>query len=141
MKTKKILKKAGIGALIKSTAKRAKSVVSKPKTYGDSGQYSRVSDMRKSENYRAGRGYSDAVGDSEGATKLKAKAMGVGLAGTGIGVAVTSKERNAKKVKENAEKVKANAQKVKANAEKVKANKLKAAGSYKFGKGGSTKKK
>ena len=131
MKAKKPVKKAQMGAIIKgikgaikggkaayteARAAKAAKKAAEAERYGDSGQYARLEDMKRSEAYRRRDGTrSNSV-------------IPIGVAAT----VATSKN--------NKRKVAANKAKVKANAEKVKANKLKTAGSYKFAKGGTKKK-
>jgi hypothetical protein len=124
--TKKSMPKAQLGALIKGIKgaikggkaayqeARAAKAAKKAAGYGDSGQYARLEDMKRSEAYRKRDG-----------TRSNS-AIPIGVAAT----VATSKD--------NKRKVAANKAKVKANAEKVKANKLKKAGKYKFATGGST---
>jgi hypothetical protein len=151
---KKVVQKAQLGSIVKTItgatkgikagykslkqSKAAKSL-SKAKGYGESGQYRSLSDMRKSENYRSGKGYKDPIGDKESADKLKLKVYGT--AGAGVAGASLAQYDSKKAERMNKAKVAANKAKVEANKKKVKANKLKTTGSYKFAKGGNIKKK
>lgn len=79
----KKIAKAQLGSVVKSIGKAAKAVSkvakSPAKKFGETGSYARLSDMKKSENYRAGKGYQDAAGDRDAANKLKLKlAAGAG---------------------------------------------------------------
>ena len=114
---KKALPKAQLGIIAKTIKGAAKGAVkggksalkaarkessalkaSKPtKTYGEFGQYARASDMRKSDNYRAGRGYTDPIGDADDADRVKLIGMGAGLAGGAAWMAANSKGAKSKK--------------------------------------------
>jgi hypothetical protein len=110
--TKKVLPKAQLGLITKTIKGVAKGAVkggksalkaarkessalkaSKPtKTYGESGQYARASDMRKSDNYRAGRGYSDPIGDKDDADRVKL--IGMAAVGTAAGAGMIANRKS-----------------------------------------------
>lgn len=110
---KKTLPKAQLGIIAKTVKGAAKGAVkggksalkaarkeagaAKSKGFGESGQYARASDMRKSDNYRAGRGYTDPIGDRDDANRVKLIGMGAGLAGGAAWMASNRKSAPAKK--------------------------------------------
>lgn len=84
----KKIAKAQLGTVVKSIGKAAKAVgkvVKSPaKKFGETGSYARLSDMKKSENYRAGKGFQDPAGDRDAANKLKLKIAAGAGAGYGV---------------------------------------------------------
>ena len=101
MKAQK-LKKASLGAIVKSVAsgvkagkktykavksiEKAKKLAKAPK-YGESGQYARLEDMKRSEWYRDRHNSGKEMPDSRDAvakTKLKAMGLGLGVLGTSM---------------------------------------------------------
>jgi hypothetical protein len=106
--TKKALPKAQLGLITKTIKGAAKGAVkggksalkaarkeasaAKSKGFGESGQYARASDMRKSDNYRAGRGYSDPVGDRDDANKVKL--VGMAAIGTAAGAGMLANRKS-----------------------------------------------
>lgn len=119
--------------LSKRAAAKASTAAKKAKGYGDSGQYARLEDMKRSEFYRdrrnAGKTYSG--GKSRSGSPISSKEAAVAgamvTAGAGSLALMDADAKNKKKVRENKKKVEANRAKYKMGT-----------GKYKFADGGSS---
>ena len=94
----KTIKGAVKGGKIAFKAARKKTGAAKSKKFGEFGQYNRASDMRRSDNYRAGRGYTDPIGDRDDANNIKLIGLGAGILGGGALMVANRKSAKSKKL-------------------------------------------